>query len=204
VRRIRKRSHVSVVVVAAVAAALALVAPAVRRRRRGGGTSTTATTIGKGEGSLNVIEWPYYTDKSFASRSSRRRAASSTARTPARRTRCSRSCTGTGAAERPVRPRLGLGRREPSPHRAGDVKPIDINQIPSWKDFLPQFKSPAAQHGRRQALRVSLQWGPNTLIYNTQKVNPAPTAGPRSTPRRTRASSPCRTTRFRSRTRRFT
>ena len=34
--------------------------------RGGGGTSRLPTSIGKGEGALNLIEWPYYTDKSFA------------------------------------------------------------------------------------------------------------------------------------------
>ena len=51
----------------AMAAALALVVSACGGGGGGGSTSTTtSTTIGKGEGSLNVIEWPYYTDKSFA------------------------------------------------------------------------------------------------------------------------------------------
>ena len=36
---------------------------------------------------------------------------------------------------------------------AHDVQAIDIHLIPSWKDFIPVFKSPAAQHGQRQALR---------------------------------------------------
>ena len=43
---------------------------AIAARGGGGGGSTTGggatTTIGKGEGSLNVIEWPYYTDQRFA------------------------------------------------------------------------------------------------------------------------------------------
>ena len=65
--RNRNRSRLLFAVVAAVAAALALVVSACGGGGGGGASSsTTATTIGKGEGSLNVIEWPYYTDKSFA------------------------------------------------------------------------------------------------------------------------------------------
>ena len=68
--RIPKRSRVTVVAVAAVTAALALVASGCGGGGGGGGSTSggggTTTTIGKGEGSLNVIEWPYYTYKSFA------------------------------------------------------------------------------------------------------------------------------------------
>ena len=66
-RRIPKRPRTSVLVVAVVTAALAFVASGCGGGGGGGGTSAAGTTtIGKGEGSLNVIEWPLYTDKSFA------------------------------------------------------------------------------------------------------------------------------------------
>ncbi|TML86541.1 MAG: hypothetical protein E6G09_04000, partial [Actinobacteria bacterium] len=55
-RRIR-RVHVLVAVFAA-----ALCVPALGA----GGGSGLPTKIGKGEGALNVIEWPAYADKSFA------------------------------------------------------------------------------------------------------------------------------------------
>ena len=41
---------------------------------------------------------------------------------------------------------------------------------------MPQLKSPAHNTVDGQHYGVSLQWGPNTLIYNTKKVNPAPTS----------------------------
>jgi putative spermidine/putrescine transport system substrate-binding protein len=54
--------------------------------------------------------------------------------------------------------------------RGGDVKPVNINLIPSWNDFIPIFKSPAHNTVDGKHYGVSLQWGPNTLIYNTKKV----------------------------------
>ena len=59
---------------------------------------------------------------------------------------------------------------------AGDVVPVNVNLIPSWKDFLPAFKSPPHNTIKGVHYGVSLQWGPNTLIYNTKKVKPAPTS----------------------------
>jgi putative spermidine/putrescine transport system substrate-binding protein len=57
---------------------------------------------------------------------------------------------------------------------AHDVKPINIHLIPSWKQFLPVFKSPPHNTVGGVHYGVSVQWGPNTLIYNTKKVKPAP------------------------------
>jgi putative spermidine/putrescine transport system substrate-binding protein len=56
----------------------------------------------------------------------------------------------------------------------GDVQPVNVNLIPSWKQFLPNFRSPAHNTVKGVHYGVSVQWGPNTLIYNTKLVKPAP------------------------------
>ena len=48
--------------------------------------------------------------------------------------------------------------------------------IPDWKDFIPALKSPPHNTVNGVHYGVSLQWGPNTLLYNTKKVKPAPTS----------------------------
>ncbi len=53
---------------------------------------------------------------------------------------------------------------------------MNVNLVPSWKSFLPAFKSPPFNTVKGVHYGVSLQWGPNTLIYNTTKVKPAPTS----------------------------
>src|SRR5438445_13376145 len=58
----------------------------------------------------------------------------------------------------------------------GDVQPVNVKLVPSWKDFLPAFKSPPHNTVKGVHYGVSLQWGPNTLLYNTKKVSPAPTS----------------------------
>lgn len=166
-RRIR-RVHVLVALFAA-----ALCVPALGA----GGGSGLPTKIGKGEGSLNVIEWPAYADKSFANafvqqtgcKIHRKDAGSSNQMVTLMRT----GGGGGGgqydlvSASGDASLRLILG---------GDVQPVNINLIPSWKDFVSVFKSPAHNTVKGVHYGVSVQWGPNTLIYNTKKVKPAPTS----------------------------
>jgi len=142
----------------------------------GGATSTTATTIGKGEGSLNVIEWPYYTDKSFAQPFEKQTGCiihRKDAGTSNQMFALMHNNGGGGGGQYDLVSASGDASLRLID--AGDVQPIDISLIPSWKDFLPQFKSPAHNTVDGKHYGVSVQWGPNTLIYNTQNVSPAPT-----------------------------
>jgi putative spermidine/putrescine transport system substrate-binding protein len=157
------------VVAAALAAALCVPAAGV-----GGGTQLP-TKIGKGEGALNLIEWTAYSDPSFAKpferktgcKIKRKDAASSDEMVALMRT----GGGGGGgqydlvSASGDASLRLIFG---------GDVVPVNVKLIPSWKDFLPAFKSPPHNTVKGVHYGISLQWGPNTLIYNTKKVKPAP------------------------------
>src|SRR5207247_1625404 len=58
----------------------------------------------------------------------------------------------------------------------GDIQPVNVKLVPNWNSFLPAFKSPAHNTVKGVHYGVSLQWGPNTLLYNTKKVRPAPTS----------------------------
>jgi putative spermidine/putrescine transport system substrate-binding protein len=86
----------------------------------------------------------------------------------------------------------------------GDVAAVDVGKVPGWKQFFKGFQRPPNNTVEGKHYGISLQWGPNTLIYNTTKVKPAPTSWSGCTARSTRARSPFRTTRSRSRTRRCT
>ena len=58
--------------------------------------------------------------------------------------------------------------------RGGDVKPVNVALIPDWKNVIPQLQSPAHNTVDGKHYGISLQWGPNTLLYNTSKVAGAP------------------------------
>ena len=52
--------------------------------------------------------------------------------------------------------------------RGGDVAPMNVAWCPEWKNFIPQLQSPPHNTVDGKHYGISLQWGPNTLLYNTQ------------------------------------
>jgi putative spermidine/putrescine transport system substrate-binding protein len=155
--------------VAAIAAAFAVTAATVQAG------SGLPTSIGKGEGRLNVIEWAAYTDPSFAKKFENqtgciihRKDAGSSQEMFA----LMHANGGGGGGQYDLVSASGDASLRLI--YAHDVKPININLIPSWNQFLPSFKSPPHNTVNGVHYGVSVQWGPNTLIYNTKKVKPAP------------------------------
>src|SRR5256714_3308446 len=59
---------------------------------------------------------------------------------------------------------------------AGDAHPVNVKLIPAWKDFFPAFQSPAFNTINGVHYGISLQWGPNVLMYNTKDFKSAPTS----------------------------
>src|SRR6266849_5603748 len=57
---------------------------------------------------------------------------------------------------------------------AGDAHPVNISLIPSLKDFFPAFKSPPFNTIDGVHYGVSLQWGPNLLMYNNKSFPTTP------------------------------
>src|ERR1700751_1816213 len=166
----RKRHVFAVGVVAVIATAFAVTAATVPAG------SGVPTTIGKGEGRLNVIEWPYYTYKSFAKPFEKQTGCiihRQDAGSSGEMFGLMHAHGGGGGGQYDLVSASGDASLRLI--YAHDVKPINIKLIPSWKEFLPVFKSPAHNTVNGVHYGVSVQWGPNTLIYNTKKVKPAPT-----------------------------
>jgi putative spermidine/putrescine transport system substrate-binding protein len=59
---------------------------------------------------------------------------------------------------------------------AGDVKPVNISLIPSWKDFHPFLQAPAFNTIDGKHYGVSYEFGPNVLLYSTKAFPSAPTS----------------------------
>ena len=51
-----------------------------------------------------------------------------------------------------------------------DVQPVNVNLVPDWKNFIPALKSPPHNTIDGVHYGVSLQWGPNVLLYNTKAI----------------------------------
>jgi putative spermidine/putrescine transport system substrate-binding protein len=56
----------------------------------------------------------------------------------------------------------------------GDVQPINVDLIPDFANFLEQLKSPPHNTINGVHYGLSYEWGPNTLLYNTEKVSGKP------------------------------
>jgi putative spermidine/putrescine transport system substrate-binding protein len=160
----------AVLAVAAVGAAFAVTAATVQASGSG-----LPRKIGKGEGRLNVIEWPYYTDKSFSAKFVKETGCKIHAKDA--------GSSGEMFAKMHANGGGGGGQWDLVSASgdasvrliyAHDVQPINIHLIPSWKNFIKSFKSPPHNTINGVHYGVSVQWGPNTLIYNTKHVKPAP------------------------------
>src|SRR2546421_3755971 len=166
-----KHIHKAHVLIAAIAVGLCIPATGA-----GGGTQLP-TKIGKGEGSLNLIEWPAYSDPSFANKFEKQTGCKihrKDAGTSNDMVALMRTGGGGGGGQYDLVSASGDASLRLI--RGGDVKPVNVNLIPSWKDFISIFKSPAHNTVNGVHYGVSVQWGPNTLLYNTKKVKPAPTS----------------------------
>ncbi len=137
-------------------------------------TSKLPTSIGKGEGQLNVIAWEGYTQPQWV-------------KPFEKQTGCQVNAKYAGSSDEMVTlMRQGGGSQYDLVSasgdaslrliRGGDVAPVNVNLIPDWKNFIAQLQSPSHNTVKGVHYGVSLQWGPNTLLYNTQKVNPAPSS----------------------------
>jgi putative spermidine/putrescine transport system substrate-binding protein len=163
--------------VAMALAALMLVISACGSSNSGGGggsASNLPTSIGKGEGALNVVAWEGYTQPQWV-------------KPFEQQTGCQVHAKYAGSSDEMVTlMRQGGGSQYDLVSASGDaslrlirggnVAPVNVNLIPGWKDFIPQLQSPSHNTVDGKHYGVSLQWGPNTLLYDTKDFPTPPTS----------------------------
>ena len=131
-------------------------------------------TVGKGEGQLNLIDWSGYLDPKWV-------------KPFEKQTGCIVNGKDAGSSDEMVSlmKNGGGGQFDMVSSSgdadlrllyAGDAHPVNINLIPAWKDFFPAFQSPAFNTINGVHYGVSLQWGPNVLMYSTKNFPSAPTS----------------------------
>jgi putative spermidine/putrescine transport system substrate-binding protein len=135
--------------------------------------SNLPSTIGKGEGQLNLVAWEGYAQpewvKPFEAQSG-----------------CHVHAKYAGSSDEMVTlMRQGGGQYDMVSAsgdaslrliRGGEVTQMNVALVPDWKNFIPQLQSPSHNTVDGKHYGISLQWGPNTLLYNTKAVTPAPTS----------------------------
>jgi putative spermidine/putrescine transport system substrate-binding protein len=141
----------------------------------GGGSeseSSLPTSIGKGEGSLSLVAWEGYAQPQWVKpfeqetgcKVKRKYAGSSDEMVTLMRSGANYDMV---SASGDASLRLIKG---------GEVQEVNPDLIPDFKNFIEALKSPPHNTVDGKHYGISLQWGPNTLLYNTQQVTPAPTS----------------------------
>ncbi|MEN6542706.1 ABC transporter substrate-binding protein [Parvibaculum sp.] len=131
-------------------------------------------TIGKGEGALNIVAWEGYAEDSWI-------------KPFEKETGCIVNRKYAGSSDEMVTlMRQGGGGEYDLVSASGDaslrliyggtVQPIDVKLIPDFENFVPDLKAPAHNTVNGIHYGLSYEWGPNVLLYNTDKIASAPTS----------------------------
>ena len=132
------------------------------------------TSIGPGEGQLNLIAWEGYIDTSWA-------------KPFTAQTGCKVNAKYAGSSDEMVSLMKdggggqwdmvsASGDADLRLIYAGDVLPMNPELIPDWTNFQTYFKAPPYNTISGIHYGISLQWGPNTLLYDTKKFSTPPTS----------------------------
>jgi len=132
------------------------------------------TSIGKGEGKLNLIAWEGYAQPQWV-------------KPFEKATGCMVNALYAGSSGEMVSKMANGGGGQYDLVSAsgdadlrliygGDVKPVNMKLIPSWGEFRPFLKSPGFNTINNVHYGVSLQFGPNVLLYSTKTFKTAPTS----------------------------
>jgi putative spermidine/putrescine transport system substrate-binding protein len=157
---------------AVATAALCFVAAGCGGGGDNGSESSLPDSIGEGEGSLSLVAWEGYTQPDWV-------------KPFEEETGCKVKSKYAGSSDEMVTlMRSGAGYDMVSASgdaslrliNGGDVQEVNPDLIPDFENFIEALKSPPHNTVDGKHYGISLQWGPNTLLYNTEQVSPAPTS----------------------------
>jgi putative spermidine/putrescine transport system substrate-binding protein len=157
----------------AVLMAMVLGASACGSSSSSSSTSSLPTKVGAGEGHLNLVAWEGYAQpewvKPFEKQTGcvvhAKYAGSSDEMVTLMRQSGSQYDMVSASGDASLRLIAG-----------GDVAAMNTALVPEWNNFIPQLKSPAHNTVNGVHYGISLQWGPNILLWNTKSVTPTPTS----------------------------
>jgi putative spermidine/putrescine transport system substrate-binding protein len=132
------------------------------------------SSIGKGEGQLNLIGWPGYTQPQWVKPFEQQSGCQVHAKSANSSDEMVTLMRGGGGGQYDMV--SASGDADLRLIYGGDVRPVNIKLIPDWQNFFPQFQSPSFNTINGIHYGASLQWGPNVLLYNTKKFPTAPTS----------------------------
>src|SRR5215831_6944568 len=128
--------------------------------------------IGKGEGKLNLIAWEGYLDPIWVKPFEQQPGCQVNAKYAGSSDEMVSLMKNGGGGQYDMV--SSSGDADLRILYAGDARPVNMNLIPSWKQFFPAFQSPPFNTIDGVHYGISLQWGPNVLMYNTKNFPTAP------------------------------
>jgi len=132
------------------------------------------TSIGTGEGKLNIIAWEGYAEPQWVKPFEQQTGCTVNAKYAGSSSEMVSLMANGGGGQYDLV--SASGDADLRLIYGGDVRPVNINLIPSWKDFHPFLQSPAFNTIDGVHYGVSLQFGPNVLLYSTQAVTAPPSS----------------------------
>jgi putative spermidine/putrescine transport system substrate-binding protein len=135
---------------------------------------TPQTSIGKGEGKLNLIAWEGYAQPQWVKPFQRATGCIVNTKYAGSSGEMVSLLSGSGSGQYDLV--SASGDADLRLIYGGDVKPVNMKLIPSWKDLRPFLQSPSFNTIKGVHYGVSLQFGPNVLLYSTKAFKTAPTS----------------------------
>ncbi len=176
----RRRSRAVGGLMAAAALALTVVAMAPGSASAVSGlTAPTAgmpvlSSVGKGEGHLNLIAWEGYVQPEWTKPFEKQTGCQVNVKYAGTSSdMVSLMANGGGGQYDLV---SASGDADLRLIYGGDVRPVNISLVPSWKQFYPFLQSPSFNTIAGKHYGVSFEFGPNVLLYSTKVFTAAPTS----------------------------
>ena len=132
------------------------------------------TSVGKGEGQLNLIAWEGYAQPQWVKPFEQATGCQVSAKYAGSSSEMvSLMANGGGGQYDMV---SASGDADLRLIYSGDVKPININLVPQWKNFHPFLQNPPFNTIGGKHYGVSYEFGPNVLLYSKKTFPAAPTS----------------------------
>jgi len=163
-----KRIRFVHVTFAALVAALAVPAAGVSKG------NAVPTSVGKGEGALTMIVWEGYAEKQWVAPFEKQTGCKVSAKYAGSSNDMFNLMTSGGGGQYDVVSASGDASLRLI--YAGAVAEVNVNLIPAYKDFYKAFQSPPHNTVDGKHYGISIQFGPNVLMYNTKSFPKRPTS----------------------------
>jgi putative spermidine/putrescine transport system substrate-binding protein len=132
------------------------------------------TSVGKGEGKLTLVAWEGYTEKQWVAPFEKATGCDVTTKYAGSSNDMFNLMTSGGGGQYDMVSASGDASLRLI--YSGAVAEVNVNLVPAYKDFFKAFQSPANNTVDGKHYGVSLQFGPNVLLYDTKAFPKKPTS----------------------------